>query len=61
MTPVTRRNALKIFVTTAGLTTVTLLAGESAERENDEVERSEHRNLEHTWCFCSPYIKIPSD
>lgn len=37
-TPLTRRNALKVLVTTAGLTTVTPLVGESAESENNEVE-----------------------
>jgi hypothetical protein len=46
MTPLTRRNALKMLVTTAGLTTVTPLVGESTEPENDEVERSANMNLE---------------
>ena len=38
MTPLTHRNALKMLVTTAGLTTVMPLDGESAESENHEVK-----------------------
>ena len=41
MKPLTRRNALKMFVTTAGLTTVMPLDGESAEPENHEVKGSD--------------------
>jgi hypothetical protein len=46
MMPLTRRNALKMIVTTAGLTTVTPLVGESAEPEIHKVEGSDNMNLE---------------
>ena len=46
MKPLTRRNALKMLVTTAGITTVTPLVGESVEPENHEVEGSDNMNLE---------------
>lgn len=46
MKPLNRRNALKMLVTTAGLTTVTPLVGESAEPESHKVEGSDNMNLE---------------
>jgi hypothetical protein len=46
MTPITRRNALKMFVTTAGLTTVTPLVGESAEPEIHKVDGGDKMHLE---------------
>ena len=46
MTPLTRRKALKMLVTTAGLTTVMPLVGESAEPEIHKVTGSDNMNLE---------------
>jgi hypothetical protein len=46
MTPFTRRNALKMLVTTAGLTTVMPLVGQSAEPENHKVAGGDNMNLE---------------
>lgn len=46
MKPLTRRNALKMLVTTAGLTTMTPLVGESAEPENHKLEGGDIMKLE---------------
>lgn len=46
MTPLTRRNALKMLVTTAGLTTVTPIVGKSVEPETHKAEGSDNMNLE---------------